>query len=102
MPCAEMRVEVERRGREAPILAYSEPPVEKTREPVRLPWKELRVTVVVSDEPPSTRSAGHGSFVIVSTDEEKKAWDKYSKLKHVTVLSFGALLQCVLNQELDL
>ena len=50
----------------------------------------------VQEKPPN--SSNEGKVIVVSTEEERKAWSKYAKYAK-TVMEAGHLLTCVLKQE---
>ena len=49
----------------------------------------------VCDKPPS--SSDKEKTVVVSTEEERKAWEPLARLRNVSVINFGHLLTCVLR-----
>jgi len=47
-------------------------------------------------------TAGSGQVVVISTEEERAQWSKLAKLRNVSTITAHHLLNCMLNQRLDL
>ena len=69
-------------------------------EPAHLKLILEQAGATVVERPPTARDADE--TIVVSTEGEKSAWERLAKLSHVTVLRVDHVLDCVLQQQLDI